>query len=516
MLPLCPLAANSGFGWEQRMNSSGYWLGIDLGTSGVKALLMGADQETVASSHAELEVSRPKPGWSEQDPGHWWKAVKETLDELASAHGQEIAQVRGIGLSGQMHGATLLDASDRVLRPCILWNDGRSEAECSTLDARADFSGIGGNLVMPGFTAPKLEWVRHHEPDVFERVAKVLLPKDYVRLCLAGEHLSDMSDSAGTLWMDVGGRCWSSELLDATGLSKGHMPGLVEGSDPAGRLRPELADRWGMAAPPVIAGGGGDNAASAAGVGAVSPGSGFVSLGTSGVLFVATDGFSPNTDAAVHAFCHAVPGTWHQMGVILSATDTLNWLGRATGRKPADLVAGIDPAQPAGEPLTFLPYLSGERTPHNDAGVRGVLAGMSQATEVDDLVRAAMEGVAYAFVDCVEALRSAGTVPDLVHAIGGGARSLSWVQMIANACGLPLSIPAAGESGAAFGAARLGMAASEGGDPQDVCAPVCIESTIDPDPRMADYHAENLARYRALYAGTRAVMSGPVMPQRSN
>ena len=498
------------------MNSAGHWLGVDLGTSGVKALLMSAGQETVALSQAELKVSRPRPGWSEQDPGHWWEAVKEALDELASVHREEMAQVRGIGLSGQMHGATLLDAGDRVLRPCILWNDGRSEAECGALGARADFSGIAGNLVMPGFTAPKLEWVRIHEPDVFERVAKVLLPKDYVRLCLAGEHLSDMSDSAGTLWMDVGGRCWSSELLAATGLSEGHMPGLVEGSEPAGRLRPELADRWGMAAMPVIAGGGGDNAASAAGVGAVAPGTGFVSLGTSGVLFVATEGFAPNVDSAVHAFCHAVPGTWHQMGVILSATDTLNWLGRVTGRHPADLVAGIDPARPAGEPLTFLPYLSGERTPHNDAGARGVLAGMSQATEVDDLVRAAMEGVAYAIVDCVEALRSAGTVPDLVHAIGGGARSRSWVQMIASASGLPLSIPVAGESVAALGAARLGMAASEGGDPQEVCAPVSAECTIDPDPGMANYHADNRARYRALYAGTRSTMSGPAVPQRSN
>ena len=498
------------------MKSAGYWLGIDLGTSGVKALLMNAGQETVTSTQAELEVSRPRPGWSEQDPLHWWEATKTVLDELARTHRKEVAQVRGIGLSGQMHGATLLDADDLVLRPCILWNDGRSEAECAALEARADFSGIGGNLVMPGFTAPKLEWVRIHEPDVFERVAKVLLPKDYVRLCLAGEHLSDMSDSAGTLWMDVGSRCWSNALLDATGLTEGHMPGLVEGSEPAGRLRPELAERWGMAVPPVIAGGGGDNAASAAGVGAVAPGTGFVSLGTSGVLFVATEGFAPNLDAAVHAFCHAVPSTWHQMGVILSATDTLNWLGRVTGRHPADLAAGIDPARPASEPLTFLPYLSGERTPHNDAGARGVLAGMSQATEVDDLARAAMEGVAYAFVDCVEALHSAGTVPELVYAIGGGARSRSWVQMIASASELPISIPDAGESGAAFGAARLGMAASEGGDPEEVCAPVSIESTIDPDPGMAGYHADNLARYRAMYASARAVMSGPAVPQRSN
>lgn len=483
----------------------GTWLGIDLGTSGIKALVMGPDQAVLAVSHATLDVTRPAPGWSEQSPTDWWKAAQRTLDDLAKRAPDLMAAVQGIGLSGQMHGATLLDGTDAVLRPCILWNDGRSAEECKDLDEAADFRGIGGNIVMPGFTAPKLEWVRRHEPQVFERIAKVLLPKDYLRLCLTGEHVSEMSDSAGTLWLDVAGRCWSPELLAATGLSEGHMPALVEGSAQAGRLRPELAARWGMKFAPTLAGGGGDNAASAAGVGAVRPGTGFASLGTSGVLFVATDGYRPNTEQAVHAFCHAVPDVWHQMGVILSATDTLNWLARITGQDPAQLTESIDPSEAAKAAVTFLPYLSGERTPHNNADARGALVGLSQSTELADLTRAAMEGVAYAFVDSLDALKAAGTAADHIYAIGGGARSEAWVQMIADACGLELHMPTDGDFGGAFGAARLGFAASEGASPHDVLTPAPIQRTIEPNASMANYHAEGIARYRGLYAGTHAL-----------
>ena len=489
------------------MAAGGIWLGIDLGTSGVKTLMMDEGQNVVAVAGADQTVSRPRAGWSEQDPAHWWAAAQATLDELSRSEPERMAHVRGIGLSGQQHGATLLAGDDSVLRPCILWNDGRSSEECGTLQERADFSGITGNILMPGLTAPKLEWIRRHEPEVFDEVAKILLPKDYLRLCLTGEYLSDMSDSAGTLWMDTGKRAWSQTLLDAAHLTEAQMPGLVEGSQAAGRLRPELAERWGMSGRPVLAGGGGDNAASAAGVGAVRPGTGFASLGTSGVLFVSTDGFAPNTRDAIHAFCHAVPDVWHQMGVILSATDTLNWLSRMTGRRPAELTASVDAGQPARASITFLPYLSGERTPHNDAGARGALVGMSQATEVEDLARAAVEGVAYAFVDSFDALRKAGTAPELVYAIGGGARSEAWIQIIADAAGTALHLPTAGDFGAAFGAARLGYCAAEGADPLEFCAPAPIEHTIEPNPAMAGYHAENVARYRALYPGVRGVMA---------
>ena len=404
--------------------------------------------------------------------------------------------VAGIGLSGHMHGATLLGADDQVLRPCILWNDGRSAAECVNLETRADFRGIGGNVVMPGFTAPKLEWVRDHEPEIFAQIAKVLLPKDYVRLLLTGEYASEMSDAAGTLWMDVANRSWSQTLLAATGLHEGQMPKLFEGSAATGTLKTELATRWGIATPPVVAGGGGDNAASACGVGAVKPGGGFLSLGTSGVLFVSTPKYAPNTDNAVHAFCHAVPDTWHQMGVILSATDSLNWLARMTGKTPAELSTAA--SAPSESDVTFLPYLSGERTPHNNANARGAFAGLSQSTEVGDLARAVMEGVGFAFADSLDALKAAGTQCSEVFAIGGGASSEYWVQMIADITGLTLNIPEKGDFGAAFGAARLGMCAA-GADPVATCSPPMTERSFAPNPAETARYSERLARFRALY-----------------
>ena len=272
-----------------------------------------------------------------------------------------------------MHGATILDEGDEVLRPCILWNDTRSHVEAAELDADPRFRQVTGNIVFPGFTAPKLAWVRKNEPDIFARVRWVLLPKDYLRLWLTGEHMSEMSDSAGTSWLDVGARRWSSELLAATELSERQMPTLVEGSEPAGRLRDELAARWGMAKGIVVAGGAGDNAASACGMGTVQPGQAFVSLGTSGVIFAANGSYLPNPQSAVHTFCHALPNTWHQMGVILSATDSLNWLSGVTGRSAGELTGELGDKLKAPGSVTFLPYLSGERTPHNDATIRGVV-----------------------------------------------------------------------------------------------------------------------------------------------
>ncbi|MFO0513352.1 MAG: FGGY family carbohydrate kinase, partial [Rhodobacterales bacterium] len=283
------------------------FIGIDLGTSGVKGLLMSPDQRVLAEASAPLAVSRPFEGWSEQSPADWIAATEQVMDQLA-AHG--LGSVRGIGLSGQMHGATLLDAADEVLRPCILWNDTRSSEEAAELDADPIFRRITGNIVFAGFTAPKLVWIRHHEPALWDRVAKVLLPKDYLRLWLTGDHVAEMSDAAGTSWFDTGARDWSDDLLAATGLSRGHMPRLVEGSAPSGMLRPALAGRWGLPGTVIVAGGGGDNAASGVGVGVVRAGEAFVSLGTSGVLFAANDGYQPAPETAVHTFCHALPGTW--------------------------------------------------------------------------------------------------------------------------------------------------------------------------------------------------------------
>jgi xylulokinase len=480
------------------------YLGLDLGTSGVKALLVDDAQHPIATASSEIAVSRPHDGWSEQDPQAWIDACEAAISALKTSHPAEISAVRGIGLSGQMHGATLLDESGKVLRPCILWNDTRSFREAAALDAKPIFRELTGNIVFPGFTAPKLLWLREHEPDVFRRVAKVLLPKDYLRFWLTGEYVSEMSDAAGTAWLDVAKRAWSPALLEATSLSEKQMPSLVEGTDVSGTLKAELAARWGMSGEVVVAGGAGDNAASACGMGVVRPGEAFVSLGTSGVLFAANGSYMPNADSAVHTFCHALPNTWHQMGVTLSATDSLNWLSGISGSSAEQLTGELGAELRAPGSVTFLPYLSGERTPHNDAAMRGAFIGLAHQSDRKALTQAVLEGVAFSFRDCLEALRSAGTDLSRVTAVGGGSRSRYWLKVIATALQIPVDIPAEGDFGAAFGAARLGLIAAEKADPFVICMPPKVGATIEPDATLQPAFAEAYQRYRALYPAIRA------------
>ena len=486
------------------------YLGIDLGTSGVKAVLVDDAQRLVGQSTAPLEVSRPHPLWSEQNPEDWWTATGRAVAGLRAAHPDAMAAVRGIGLSGQMHGATLLDQGDRVLRPAILWNDGRSGAECAELERRApSLRAIAGNRAMPGFTAPKLLWVAAHEPDLFKATAKVLLPKDWLRLRMTGDHASDLSDSAGTLWLDVGRRVWSDELLAATGLDGAHMPKLYEGCQPTGTLRAAVAADWGVPPGTVVAAGAGDNAAGAVGVGVVAPGSAFLSLGTSGVLFVSGDRFAPNPERGVHAFCHALPGRWHQMSVMLSAASCLSFAARLTGA--ADEAALLREAEasggdPNGEPSepVFLPYLSGERTPHNDPHAKGVFFGLTHDTDRGALARAVLEGVAFAFADGLDALEEAGGRVDRFLVIGGGARSALWGRILAGALDRPLDYPAGGEVGPAFGAARLARLAVTGEEPEGVCRPLEIRDTVEPDPALAAALAPRRRLFRRLYGDLRA------------
>jgi len=475
------------------------YLGLDLGTSGVKAMLIDEGQRIIGSASAALDVSRPLPGWSEQDPFDWTRATDDAVGTLRATHPQALAAVRGIGLSGQMHGATLLDAQDAVLRPCILWNDTRSFREAAALDSDPQFRALTGNIVFPGFTAPKLAWVRENEPEIFAKVRWVLLPKDYLRLWLTGEHMSEMSDSAGTAWLDTGHRKWSESLLAATRLEERHMPTLVEGTEGAGMLRPELASRWGMGANVVVAGGAGDNAASACGMGTVREGQAFVSLGTSGVLFAANARYLPNPESAVHAFCHALPNTWHQMGVILSATDALNWHSGITNRSAAELTGELGDMLRAPGSVTFLPYLSGERTPHNDAAIRGVFAGLGHESSRAALTQAVLEGVSFAIRDSLEALSAAGTSLSRVTAIGGGSRSRYWLKSIATALNLPVDLPADGDFGAAFGAARLGLIAATGADPIATCTAPETAETIEPEVSLVPAYEEAYRRYRRLY-----------------
>lgn len=481
------------------------WLGLDIGTSAVKAVIVGDDGAVAAQATAPLRVSRPHPLWSEQDPEDWWRATCAAVAELPAVLR---AAVRGVGLSGQMHGAVLLGPDDRVLRPAILWNDGRSYGECVDLERRVSGARkITGNIAMPGFTAPKLLWVRGHEPETFDRIAKVVLPKDFIRLRMTGSYASDMSDSAGTLWLDVVERRWSAEMLGACGLTEAHMPSLFEGSAPTGRLHPRIADDLGLPRVPVAAGGG-DNAAGAVGVGVTEPGDAFLSLGTSGVIFAVSDGFAPNPAQAVHAFCHALPDRWHQMSVILSAASCLEWVARLTGSADVpEALAAAEAAEREELPI-FLPYLSGERTPHNDPHARGVFFGLAHETNRSALIRAVLEGVAFALADGADALRAAGTKLESLSVIGGGARSRLWGRILATALGCQLEYRADAEVGPALGAAKLARLAVTGESIEQVCAKPTLRETIDPDPSLAAQLTARRARFRRLYGDLKGTFAG--------
>ena len=491
------------------------FLGLDIGTSSVKALLVDIEQRVVAEASTPLSVSRPHALWSEQDPSDWVEGVEAAVAAIRRQAPSEFAGLSGIGLSGQMHGATLLDAHDKPLRPAILWNDGRSVAECAELKRRVpDLEQRTGNLAMPGFTAPKMLWVAAHEPEVAKATRRVLLPKDYVRLRLSGQAVSEMSDASGTLWLDVGRRRWDASLLAATGLSEKAMPSLVEGSEVSASLTPEVANAWGLSGRTIpIAGGGGDNAASAIGVGATAPGTGFVSLGTSGVIFSVTDRFVSLPERTLHAFCHALPQRWHGMAVMLSAASSLSWIAGVLGRERdiGELIAGAaafahSKSAVASAPV-FLPYLSGERTPHNDAEATGMFAGLRAEQGGDALVFAVMEGVAFSFADGVDVLDAAGARPVRPLLVGGGARSEFWAQTIADVTGLTIDLAQGAEAGAALGAARLGTLAAGAGSIEAVCTRPPVQRDFKPNPERAAMHAPRLKRYRALYQAEKKARS---------
>jgi xylulokinase len=390
-----------------------------------------------------------------------------------------------------------------VLRPCILWNDTRSAEEASYLDSKTIFRNLTGNIVFPGFTAPKLAWVRKHEPNIFEKISKVLLPKDYLRLWLCGEYVAEMSDAAGTSWLDVKRRDWSDALLAETDLDRSQMPTLIEGCEISGVLKKTHASKWGLPHGVIIAGGGGDNAASAIGVGVVKAGDAFVSLGTSGVLFAASDEYQPDAASAVHTFCHALPNTWHQMGVILAATDAMNWFGQVLNSSAQEMTNDLGLLKAPSKTL-FLPYLGGERTPHNDAQIRASFINLDHNADRQAMIRAVIEGVAFAFRDCFDALSSTGTKINQLVAVGGGAKSEYWVQAIATTLGLPISIPVAGDYGGAFGAARLGMIAY-GINRYDVAISPKIKHIIEPVMSLHDDYLSALKSYRETYKVLKAI-----------
>lgn len=487
------------------------YLGLDLGTSEFKALLMGSTGEVLGTVGIPLTCSYPKAGWSEQDPAQWVQAMIDACRDLKQQQPIAYAAVQGIGLSGQMHGATLLNADNEVLRPCILWNDTRSGLECTELTQRCPaLKEITGNLAMPGFTAPKILWLQHHEPDVFAKIAKVLLPKDYLRWILTGDYVSDMSDAAGTLWLDVANRSWSEPMLAATGLHLSQMPRLVESTDLSGRLNANAAQLLNLPENLPIAGGAGDNAASAIGLGAIHPGEGFVSLGTSGVIYLVTDRYSPNPEHAVHAFCHALPNSWHQMAVMLSAASCLKWITQITGYEDETAllkaVAELAPAALEHAPL-FLPYLSGERTPHNNADASGVFFGLRHTHQAADLAFSVMEGVGFGLLDCLNALRTTSSNVVQLQLVGGGARSPIWAQLLADILQIRIATSSTSAVGAALGAARLGQLAHEANDHQAIariCTPAQIDKLYLPDPHNSQKLQARHARFTNLYRALRS------------
>ncbi len=482
------------------------YLGIDLGTSGLRALLLAEDGSVLGSAEHSCTSQHKHPGWSEQDPTEWIAALEGAVAALRDAH-PEFADLRAVGVAGHMHGATLLDSAGDVIRPCILWNDTRADAEAKHLDALPGIREVSGNIVFPGFTAPKLLWVKEHEPENFVRIAKVLLPAAYMNYYLTGDYVADMSDSSGTSWLDVSRRAWSEELLTAGQMSDSQMPRLVEGCQPAGTLRTDLASRWGLRNSVTVAGGAGDNAAAACGLGALNEGDGFISLGTSGVLLAARDGYHPDPASALHTFCHAVPDRWYQMGVMLSATDSLNWLGQITGQKPADLTRALGEELRAPGRVQFYPYLSGERTPHNDANIRGGFSGLGKDTDQSDLTCAVLEGVAYGLSDSYDALVQTGARIDRLIGIGGGTKSRYWVKLLATVLNIPIELPKDGEFGAALGAARLAQIAETGASPEDILTPPSIGERVLPDSsKSADYKAAK-AQFKAAYGPLRQISS---------
>ena len=468
-------------------------VGLDIGTTGVKALAVSPEGDILGGAEEAYPFETPRPGWSEQDPDSWWRAAEAALAALPPG------EVAGIGLSGQMHGLVLLDEEGQILRPAILWNDQRTAAECKEIEERVGLARLielTGNRALPGFTAPKLLWVRRHEPEVYERVAHVLLPKDYVRLRLTGERASDAADASGTLLLDVGRRRWSTELLSALDVPAAWLPPVLESPDVSGRTAAGLP----------VAAGAGDQAAGALGVGVDRPGPLSVVLGTSGVVFAALPGYAAEPMGRVHAFCHAVPGAWHAMGVMLSAAGSLQWLRDvlARGESFAALTAEAEGWPPGAEGLAFLPYLAGERTPHADPSARGAFVGLSLRHDRGALVRAVLEGVAYGLRDSLELLRALGVEPRAARVSGGGARSGLWLRILASVLDLPLERTAV-EEGAAYGAALLGgvAAGAFGNVHEAVAATVRVTETIEPMPAWRETYASGYDRYRALYPALR-------------
>lgn len=482
-------------------------IGLDLGTSGVRAIAVDERGRIVAEGSAAYPLASPQPGWMEQDPEDWWQGTKTALAKVAGRLDQDVV---GIGLAGQMHGSVFLDSSGAVIRPAPLWNDQRTAAQCDTITETVGAErllAITGNPALTGFQAPKILWLRDREPERYRKVAHVLLPKDYIRFRLTGAFATDASDAAGTLLLDTGRRDWSDELLDLLELPREWFPDVCEGPEQAGTLRHDVAAEIGLQPGIPVAAGGGDNAAAAVGVGVISDGIVGSSIGTSGVVFAHTDEFRPDPTGRLHAFCHAIPGAWHLMGVTLSAGGSLAWWREVLHQDFDDLMAAAGTTSPGSEGLVFLPYLTGERTPHRDPLARGMFLGLTSRHEAAHMTRAVMEGVVYSLRDSLEVLRSLDVPVDQVRATGGGARGALWRQLQADIYNLPIYRTTIDE-GPAFGAALLaGVASGVHTSVDEAVSLVELRPEVtEPDPERAKAYQDQYEVYRSLYEATAGAM----------
>ena len=484
-------------------------IGLDVGTSGARALAVDAGTgELLAEASAGYEILTPRPGWTEQRPEDWWAASREVLGTVAASVEGEIA---GLGLTGQMHGSVFLDAGDAVLRPALLWNDQRTSRQCEEITERVggeELVAATGNPALTGFQAPKILWLREHEPEHYERVASVLLPKDYVRLMLTGEKATDASDASGTLLLDVGRRRWSDAVLERLEIPREWLPGVYEGTERAGAVRETVAEELGLPAGLAVAAGGGDNAAAAVGVGVAGEGQLSSSIGTSGVVFAPTGDFAPDPSGRIHAFCHALPGAFHAMAVTLSAGGSLRWWRDAVGHEDFDQLVQEAAGVAAGaEGLVFLPYLTGERTPHLDPQARGAFVGLTVRHGRAEMTRAVLEGVVLSLRDGLEIMRGLGLRDDDVHAVGGGARSAVWRQLQADVYGRPVRRTLVDE-GPAYGAALLaGVAGGVYSDGREAMTRVRMRDEVtEPDAARVRAYDELYGVYGSLYPALRESM----------
>lgn len=477
------------------------YLGIDLGTSSMKCLLINDKQEICENTSHEIDIMNPKSGWSEQNPSSWVEALKKCLADLSKKI--NLSEIKAVSFSGHMHGATCLDENYVPLRPCILWNDTRSFAECDIIMQNPKLLDISGNLAMPGFTAPKLLWMKNNEPEIFSQVAKVLLPKDYLRFILTDEFYSDLSDASGTYWLDIKNRNWSQELLDATNMSISQMPDLCEGTDQTGIINIKFQNEFGFNDNCKVYGGAGDNAAAAVGLGLHKEGSASLSLGTSGVIFGSTSKFLKNYKDAIHSFCHCLPNTWHLMSVMLSCTSNINWFIENFDSSIEEIDLELEKIQTNKIDIKnfpyYLPYLSGERTPINDPHVRASFHNMGIETTRASLIYGLIEGISFALKDNYIALEKTGIKLESIYVIGGGSKNKYWINILANILNRDLLVTQASDTMAAFGAARLAFLGFNNFKPEDVLSPPLVEKTISIDSNLTAVLQERFKLWKKFY-----------------